>query len=72
MLKRKLQKTINDTYILTLPKALILAIGLKKGTDLEITLKNERIILTPAKEVDKTSKDAGVPTYSIRGVVDGQ
>lgn len=70
MLRRKVQKTNKDSYILTLPKALVLAIGLKKGTDLEISLKDRKIILTPAHETRQSSKCAEVPIPTIGGVDD--
>ncbi len=38
---RKVQKTVNDQYVVTIPKALAEALGFKQGTRLEFKL-NEK------------------------------
>ncbi|WP_292390445.1 AbrB/MazE/SpoVT family DNA-binding domain-containing protein [Methanosarcina sp. UBA5] len=47
MLKRKIQTTGKGSFIITLPKSIVLAIGLKKGMDFGIELETNRIMLTP-------------------------
>ena len=61
MLKRKIQTTGKGSFIVTLPKTVILALGLKKGMDFDIALEKSKIVLTP---VPTTCQDGetGAPT----------
>lgn len=63
MLQRKLQTTGKGSFILTLPIHVVLALGLKKGTTLEIALEKNHIVLTPILEVTRQDVDRiGEPT----------
>lgn len=63
MIRRKLQTTGKGSFIVTLPIHVVLALGLKKGTTLEIALENNHIVLTPASEVTRQDVDrTGAPT----------
>ncbi|MPM79005.1 hypothetical protein SDC9_126021 [bioreactor metagenome] len=63
MIQRKLQTTGKGSFIVTLPIHVVLALGLKKGTTLEIVLENNHIVLTPASEVTRQDVDrTGAPT----------
>ena len=39
--RRRIQRTKNDQYIVTLPKALVEALGVEKGTEVEFTISGE-------------------------------
>lgn len=63
MLKRKLQTSGRGSFVITLPMHIILALGLKKGIDLEIILEKNHIVLTPIPEVTRKDVDGtGAPT----------
>jgi antitoxin component of MazEF toxin-antitoxin module len=63
MLKRRIQTSGKGSFIVTLPMHVILALGLKKGMDLEIVLEKNHIVLTPAPEVTRQDVDGtGAPT----------
>lgn len=47
MLYRKIQTTSKGSFIITLPKSIVLAIGLKKGMNFCIELETNKIMLTP-------------------------
>lgn len=51
VLKRKIQKNSNNQYTITLPKALVEAMGLKPGTELEFKINSKgEIILSKAEK----------------------
>ncbi|MBN1134292.1 MAG: AbrB/MazE/SpoVT family DNA-binding domain-containing protein [Methanosarcinaceae archaeon] len=54
-LLRKLQKTGKDSYIVTLPKSLVLVLGIEKGAFLGIELQNRKIILSPVAQARQDS-----------------
>lgn len=62
MLQRKLQTTGKGCYIVTLPRPVILALGLEKGIDFEIKLEGKRIVLTPIPQARQDSEGIGAPT----------
>ncbi len=62
MLKRRIQTSGKGSFIITLPIHIVLALGLKKGMELEIVLEKNHIILTPASEVTRQDAvESGVP-----------
>lgn len=63
MLKRKLQKTAKGKFLITVPMHIVLALGLQKGTELEIKLEQGTIVLTPVPTVTRQDVDGTeVPT----------
>jgi antitoxin component of MazEF toxin-antitoxin module len=62
MLQRKIQTTGKGSFIVTLPKSIILALGLKKGMDFDIALETNRIMLTPVPVTRQDERGTGAPT----------
>lgn len=47
MILRKLQKTVKGSFTVTLPKALILALGIETGAKFAVNIDGQKIILAP-------------------------
>lgn len=62
MLQRKLQTTGKGSYIVTLPRPIILALGLEKGIDFEVTLEGKKIVLNPVPQARQDFERTGLPT----------